>query len=87
MRKILIVADCNRNRRVFAVRTVFYESQIVKDPTTKVPTVRIYLRLAIAGKLLKSLEAAIGIEPMNKGLQCSALPLGYVRPREILQGC
>ena len=66
MRKILIVADCNRNRRVFAVRTVFYESQIVKDPTTKVPTVRIYFRLVTACKLLKRLEAAIGIDPMNK---------------------
>ena|GEM_PF-2126468 len=34
---------------------------------TKVPTVRIYLRLVTACKLLKGLEAAIGIEPMNKG--------------------
>ena len=79
MRKILIVADCNRNRRVFAVRTVFYESQIVKDPTTKVPTVRIYLRLAIAGKLLKKLETAIEIELMNKGFAILCLTT-WLRP-------
>ena len=36
-------------------------------PPTKVPTVRIYLKLVIACKLLRNLEAAIGIEPMNKG--------------------
>jgi hypothetical protein len=34
---------------------------------TKVPTVRVYLRLVTVCKLLKNLEAAIGIEPMNKG--------------------
>ena len=34
---------------------------------TNSPTVNFYLRLVIACKLLKRLEAAIGIEPMNKG--------------------
>jgi len=48
---------------MLAVRT----GQIVKHPPTKVPTVKFYLRLVTACKLLIDLEAAIGIEPMNKG--------------------
>src|SRR2546426_11990460 len=36
-------------------------------PPHKFPTVRFWLRLLIRCKLLKSSEAAIGIEPMNKG--------------------
>jgi hypothetical protein len=48
------------------VRAVFQDLKPSKTPT-KVPTVRIYLKLVIACKLLRNLEAAIGIEPMNKG--------------------
>jgi len=50
-------------------------------PPTKVPTVRFWLRLVTAGKLLKRLEAAIGIEPMNKGFAVLAKLVAQVQPR------
>jgi len=50
------------NRTAFVhPQQIFYRSQFAKRLPTKVPTVRIYLRLVTARKLLKDLEAAIGI--------------------------
>jgi hypothetical protein len=66
MRMILIVADYNRSTLVRRAGGLLITSNR-QTPPTKVPTVRIYLRLVAACKLLKGLEAAIGIEPMNKG--------------------
>jgi hypothetical protein len=39
------------------------------------PRLRFWLRLLIRCKLLKELEAAIGIEPMNKGFAVRPGPL------------
>ena len=41
----------------------------------------------VVSKLLIGLEAAIGIEPMNKGFADLCLTTWHVRPTEMLQGC
>jgi hypothetical protein len=61
--------------------TVF---QTVPDPH-KVPTVRIYLSLVTARKLLKRLEGAIGIEPVNKGF--AVLAKLFARDRTSVLTC
>jgi hypothetical protein len=52
-----------RTRTLFEERELCLEQEATTIPTT----VLFYNELQIVAKLLKGLEAAIGIEPMNKG--------------------